>query len=197
MGEIKSALQIALERTKSVEVNKESVEANKFQKEGKSLVSKFLDDTTVNLGEGLKKYDKKQVQWVKEGIFQVLLANLVLPQEQLALKKARRVGEAFFLVIRDKRLLKSIFTQLESFFEEYIGEKERLRESLVQQYTPRLRQKEEELSKKMGGPVNIDVNSDPEFVSLLRKALSQLDDRYQAVLNQVKDQLSSIFQPKG
>jgi hypothetical protein len=197
MGEIKSALEIALERTKSVVVNKESVEANKFQKEGKSLVSKFLDDTTVNLGEGLKKYDKKQVQWVKEGIFQVLLANLVLPQEQLALKKARRVGEAFFLVIRDKRLLKSIFTQLESFYEEYIGEKERLRESLVQQYTPRLRQKEEELSKKMGGPVNIDVNSDPEFVSLLRKALSQLDDRYQAVLNQVKDQLSSIFQPKG
>lgn len=197
MGEIKSALEIALERTKSVEVNKESVKANKFQKEGKSLVSKFLDDTAVNLGEGLKEYDKKQVQWVKEGIFQVLLANLVLPQEQLALKKARRVGEAFFLVIRDKRLLKSIFTQLESFYEEYIGEKERLRESLVQQYTPRLRQKEEELSKKMGGPVNIDVNSDPEFVSLLRKALSQLDDRYQAVLNQVKDQLSSIFQPKG
>jgi hypothetical protein len=197
MGEIKSALEIALERTKSIEVNKESVEANKFQKEGKSLVSKFLDDTTVNLGEGLKKYDKKQVQWVKEGIFQVLLANLVLPQEQLVLKKAKRVGEAFFLVIRDKRLLKSIFAQLESFFEEYIGEKERLRESLVQQYTPRLRQKEEELSKKMGGPINIDVNSDPEFVSLLRKALSQLDDRYQAVLNQVKDQLSSIFQPKG
>ena len=101
MGEIKSALEIALERTKSVEVNKEFVEANKFQKEGKSLVSKFLDDTTVNLGEGLKKYDKKQVQWVKEGIFQVLLANLVLPQEQLVLKKARRVGEAFFLVISD------------------------------------------------------------------------------------------------
>ena len=93
--------------------------------------------------------------------------------------------------------MKSLFNQLEYFFEEYIGEKERLREALVQQYTPRLRQKEEELSKKIGGPINIDVNSDPEFVSLLRKALSQLDDRYQAVLNQVKDQLSSIFQPKG
>ena len=51
-----------------------------------------------------------------------------------------------------------------------------------------------ELSKKMGGPVNIDVNSDPEFVSLLRKALNQLDDRYQAVLNQAKEQLSSSYQ---
>ena len=197
MGEIKSALEIALERTKSVEVNKESVEANKFQKEGKSLVSKFLDDTTVNLGESLKKYDKKQVQWIKKGMFQVLLANLMLPQDQLVLTKVRRVGEAFSLVVPDKRLLKSIFTQLESFFEEYIGEKDRLREALVQQYAPRLKQKEEELSKKMGGPVNIDVNSDPEFVSLLRKALSQLDDRYQGVLNQVKDQLSSSFQSKG
>jgi len=197
MGEIKSALEIALERTKSVEVNRESVEANKFQKEGKSLVSKFFDDTTVNLEESLKKYDKKQVQWIKEGMFQVLLVNLMLPQDQPALTKVRRVGEALFPVMSDKRLLKSIFAQLESFFEEYIGEKDRLRESLVQQYTPRLRQKEEELSKKMGGPVNIDINSDPEFVSLLRKALNQLDDRYQGVLNQVKDQLSSSFRSKG
>ncbi len=107
------------------------------------------------------------------------------------------MGLSACLVTPDRRLLKSIFTQLESFFEEYMGEKDRLRESLVQQYTPRLRQKEEELSKKMGGPINIDVNSDPEFVSLLRKALSQLDDRYQGVLNQAKDQLSSSFRSKG
>ncbi len=197
MGEIKSALEIALERTKSFEVNKDSVEANKFQKDGKSLVSKFLDDTTVNLEESLKKYDKKQTQWVKEGMFQVLLANLMLPQDQLVLTKVRRIGEAFFLVTPDRRLLKSTFSQLESFFEEYMGEKDRLRESLVQQYAPRLKQKEEELSKRMGGPVNVDVNSDPEFVSLLRKALSQLDDRYQGVLNQAKDQLSSSFRSKG
>ena len=193
MGEIKSALEIALERTKSVEVNRETIEANKFQKEGKSLISKLLDDPSVNLEASLEKYDGKQAQWVKEGMFQVLLANLVLPQDQIALKKARRIGEAFFHVMGNKRNLKNIFAQLDSFFEEYIGEKERLREALAQQYAPRLKQKEEELSKKMGGPVNIDVNSDPEFVSLLRKTLNQLDDRYQAVLNQAKEQLSSIY----
>jgi hypothetical protein len=193
MGEIKSALEIALERTKSVEVNKESIEANKFQKEGKSLISKFLDNPSVNLEASLKKYDGKQAQWVKEGMFQVLLANLVLPQDQIAMKKVRQVGEAFFHVMGNQRNLKNIFAQLDSFFEEYIGEKERLREALAQQYAPRLKQKEEELSKKMGGPVNIDVNSDPEFVSLLRKTLNQLDDRYQAVLNQAKDQLSSFY----
>ena len=193
MGEIKSALEIALERTKSVEVNRETIEANKFQKEGKSLISKLLDDPSVNLEASLEKFDGKQAQWVKEGMFQVLLANLVLPQDQIALKKARRIGEAFFQVMGNKRNLKNIFAQLDSFFEEYIGEKERLREALAQQYAPRLKQKEEELSKKMGGPVNIDVNSDPEFVSLLRKTLNQLDDRYQAVLNQAKEQLSSIY----
>ncbi len=194
MGEIKSALEIALERTKSVEVNRETIEANKFQKEGKSLISKFLDDSSVNLEASLKRYGGKQAQWVKEGMFQVLLANLVLPQDQIALKKARRIGEAVLDVMGNKRNLKNIFAQLDSFFEEYIGEKERLREALTQQYTPRLKQKEEELSKKMGGPVSIDVNSDPEFLSLLRKTLNQLDDRYQAVLNQAKDQLSSIYQ---
>jgi hypothetical protein len=194
MGEIKSALEIALERTKSVEGNRESIEANKYRKEGKALVSKFLDDTSVNLKESLQKYEKKQLEWIKEGMFQVLLVNLVLPQDQLLLKKIRRVGEAFFFVITDTRFLKNVFSQLESFFEEYSGERERLREALIKQYAPRLKQKEEELSKKMGVPVNIDVSSDPEFNSMLRKALNQLEDRYQAVLNQVKEELSSSFQ---
>ena len=191
MGEIKSALEIALERTKSVEGNKDIVEADRYRKEGKQRISKFFDDTGFNLMEGLKGYDKKQMNWVGEGMVHVLLANLVLPLDQLGLKKLRRVGEAFFAISKNPKHQQSIFSQLDSFFAEYLEEKGRLREGLVAQYTPRLKQKEQELSKKMGMPVNIDIENDPEFNAVLRKTVSKMDEKYQSVLDQVKKDLSA------
>jgi hypothetical protein len=90
--------------------------------------------------------------------------------------------------------LDNLFSQLTSFFEEYLSERERLREGLEKQYTPRLRQKEEELSQKLGQPVHIDINSDPEFAELLRKTLAQLEEKYGSALGQAKQQLQTVFQ---
>jgi hypothetical protein len=194
MSRIKSALEIALERTQSVEADPEVLEVNRYRKEGKVLVSKFLEDTSFNFKESLKGYDKKTLTWVKGGMLEVLNANLVLPQDQLGLTKVKRLGEAFSALIRNRKLLDNMFSQLTGFFEEYLSEKDRVREGLEKQYEPRLRQKEEELSKKMGQPIHIDINSDPEYAEILRKSLAQLEMRYGVALTQAKDQLRSIFQ---
>ena len=192
MAEIKSSWEIALERTKEVEGNPEAVEADKYQKQGKMLVSKFLGDSSFDLKGNLKSFSGKTLNWVKDGMLQVLLANLVLPQEQLALTKIKRVGEAFYVFIRNTKMLTKMFSQLESFFEEYLAEKERYREAVEKHYAPRLKQKEEELSKKMGQPIHIDINADPEFAATLRKTMASLEEKYATVLGQVKDDLIAI-----
>ena len=96
------------------------------------------------------------------------------------------------LIQARKKMLRKMFAQLQSFFEEYIEEKDRYREAIEKQYAPRLRQKEEELSQKMGQPVHIDINSDPEFVALVRKNLAALEDKYATVLAQVKGDLQTM-----
>lgn len=197
MSRIKSALEIALEKTESVEADPEVLEVNRYRKEGKVLVSKFLEDTSFSFKESLKGYDKKTLTWVKGGMLEVLNANLVLPQDQLGLTKVKRLGEAFSALIRNRKLLDNMFSQLTGFFEEYLSEKDRVREGLEKQYEPRLRQKEEELSKKMGQPIHMDINSDPEYAEILRKSLAQLEMRYGDALTQAKDQLKSIFQDES
>ena len=194
MSEIKSALEIALERTKSVEADPQVVAESNFRKEGKMLISKFLENPDFDLAGSLKKYDGKNLGWVKKGMLEVLNANLILPQDQIGLKKIKTMGKAFSHLIRNRRLLDNLFSQLASFFEEYLSERDRLREALEKQYTPRLRQKEEELSQKLSQPVHIDINSDPEFAELLRKTLAQLEDKYGSALRQAKEQLVTIFQ---
>lgn len=194
MSEIKSAIEIALEKTKEVVGNKDILEEEKYRTEGKKLVSRFLSDESVNLSASLKEYDRKKIGWVRDGIRVILQANLVLPHDTLGLKALKRVGEAFLSLVTNKGMMKKMLNQMDSFFEEYTAERERLVSTVEKQYAPRLKQKEEELAKKMGQPVKIDPHSDPEFTNFMRRALNQIDEQYGKVLEQAKGEINAMLE---
>ena len=86
-----------------------------------------------------------------------------------------------------------IFSQLEGFFKEYIGERKRMVEALERQYAPRLKKKEEELSRQTGRPVKVNPAADPEFQSVVRQYLGQLDEKYSEVLDKAKEEIRTAF----
>lgn len=193
MGEIKSAIEIALEKTMGIDVDEKSIKADEYTKKGKMIISGFLDETENSLDGCFKGLEKEQIEWVKDGMFQTLLANLFLPNDPSAIAGLKRVEAGFLKIISNSKKLKLLFSQLEGFFSEYIEEKKRVREHIENQYLPRLRQKEEALSKQLGAPVHLNINSDPEFAKILGQNLSQFDSQYKAVLEQVKGELQSMF----
>ena len=192
MAIIKSALEIALEKTRNVEADKEALEANTYITEGKKAVSKFLYDESCNLNEYLEKYKNKRLSWFKEGMLQALLGNLKLPADEIALKQSKRAGEGLFPIIRDNKRLNKLLSQMEHFLGEYLEERKRVVAAVEQQYAPRLRQKEEELSRHTGAQVRIDPSQDPDFLKLLRQNLALLEDRYNKVLDQVKQEIKRM-----
>jgi len=193
MGVIKSAFEIAMENSKGIEANKELVETNRFRDEGKKLVSKLLEDTSFNIKEALKGYDKRQGAWVREGLIQSLLANLVLPVDEFATKNTKRIGEAVTAVVSDSKKVTMIFSQLDNFFKEYVSERKRVIEAIERQYAPKLKKKEEEMSRQLGRPVKINPAADPEYQSIVRQYLSQLDVKYSEVLEGAKEEIRTVF----
>lgn len=193
MGTIKSAYEIAMENSKSIEANKELVEQTRLRDEGKKLVSKIMDDASFDVKAALKAYDAAQVKLVKEGLLQSLLANLVLPLDELGATNTKRLGEAVAAIVSDAKKVNMIFSQLDGFFKEYIGERHRLVEAVEKQYAPKLRKKEDELSRQMGRPVKINPAADPEFQSIVRQYLSQLDVKYGEALDGAKEEIKAIF----
>ena len=193
MGVIKSALEIAMENSKGIEANKELVETNRLRDEGKKLVSRMLEDAAFDLKAVLKGYDTVQARLVREGLVQSLLANLVLPIDEFAMRDLKRIGEAVSLAVTDSRKVVTIFSQLDGFFKEYLGERKRLVETVERQYSQRLKKKEEDLSRQMGRPVKINPAADPEFQSMIRQYLSQLDVKYGEVLDGAKEEIRNIF----
>jgi 3-methyladenine DNA glycosylase Tag len=193
MGTIKSALEIAMENTKGIEGNKEIVEENRLREEGKKLVSKLFDDSSFKLKEALKGFDKNQIALIREGLIQSLLANLVLPSDELAQVRNRKISESIVSAVQETKRLNAMFSQLENFFKEFMDERKRLIEAVEKQYSQKLRKKEEEMSRQLGRPVKINPASDPEYQGMMRQYLGQLDAKYEEILSGAKEEIRSIF----
>ncbi len=193
MAIIKSAWEIALENTKGIEGDKTTLEANRFRDEGKKLAAKALDDPAFSLKEALKGFDRDKSTLVREGLIQSLLANLVLPIDELALRQNKRVGEAVASAVGEARKITAIFGQLENFFREYLEERKRLLDAVDRQYAPKLKKKEDEMSRQMGSRVRINPAQDPEYQAMVRGYLGQLDAKYEDVLTTTKEEIRQLF----
>ena len=190
---IKSSLEIALERTRDVQADPETLQASGFVTAGKKLVPQFLNDPEFSLARKVREHDGKERKWVSDGVFDALCSNLALPSDEYGLKRNRRAMEGFSAILRDQRRLRIMGQQLEQFFTEYFQERQQLKQNVDHQYAPRLEQKEEELARRTGSRVRVDPATDPEYIQLLRQQMALLEDRYGNVLQQVKQELSSMF----
>jgi phosphoenolpyruvate-protein kinase (PTS system EI component) len=196
MSEIKSALELALERTKDVKSDKESVRAYEMKQEGKRLVNKLMEDPSIDLKKTVKEYPGKDQKAVRDGFFEILSANLSLPSEKSDLQKLKPLQKGFEYATGDRKNVSYLFEQLEQLLNQYLDNKQQLIEHLRNQFSQRIRQKEEEASKQMGRQVRIDPSSDPEFARALNQNLGNLQNQYGGVIDQVKDQLRTLYEQR-
>ena len=193
MARIKSALEMALERTESVKSDKQSVELYELKREGKKIAGLFLDNPEgKSLESEIKKYPKDKQAAVRRGVFDILLAQVSLPYVKEDLKRLESVGKGLLLVVGDKRF-GALFAQLAQALEQYLGEVEQFDQAIKRQYAPKLRQKEEELARRTGRKIQLEPMQDPEFVALYNQNMNALKDRYQSAIEQVRAQASSLF----
>lgn len=197
MTEIKSALEIALARTKDIQGDKETLKINALKNDGKKLASTFLEPT-ADAGESevtskLKSLSGSDRKPFIEGFSSVLQANLTLPQSDDFSEKLTQLEKGFQAIIKEKKQVTYVFQQVSQFFEQYFQARDQLEAGVKEQYEPKLREKERALEQQMGAKVALTHEQDPEFLALLSKNYSRLDEQYTQALQQVKDQLKQML----
>lgn len=193
MAHIKSALEIAMERTEGIKADKSSIKAHETKLKARKTVSDFLSEPgnkELDLGKYLKKLPGDEKKWAMEGMSEILSANLVLPKDDSYKERLSAVSQAYSAICKERRQVAHIFAQIEQFFEQYLQNRDQVQQSLETQYAPQLQAKQKELAKQFGAEVQLSPMQDPEFVNLLQKNLARLEKQYQEALNQVKAQLS-------
>ena len=195
MAKIKSALEIALEKTESVKSDKGSIGQFEAKQKGKKLANEFLEEKIKSLEDEIKKASKDEQASLKQGIFDVLIAQIILPGVEEDLKRIENAGRGINAVIGGKRFAE-IAKQLLQVMKQYLNEAAQYEEAIKRQYAPKLRQKEEELSRRLGRPVKLDPFQDPEFAAFFNQNMNALKGNYQAAADEAKEEATRLFEAK-
>jgi len=195
MGKIKSALEIALERTESVKSNKGSIGLFEAKQKGKKLANEFLEGTVESLANEIKKLSKDERVNLVQGIFDILITQINLPAAKEELQRIERAGQGLHQVIGIKSF-GEVVKQMGHVLNQYLEEAAKYDEAIKRQYAPKLRQKEEEIARRMGRQVKLDPFQDPEFVSFYNQNMNALKANYETVVNEFKGEAARFFEEK-
>ncbi len=198
MSKIKSALELALERTAGVEIDKEAVRKDEYTRKGKSTAGKYLGNPKAfSLNDEIQALKGDEQTWFKEGIIGTLLANLTLPRYESDLSRYPPIADALKSIGKKKgpeaENLTYLLDQYDDLFKQYLQNILQLEEQLKTRWEPRLRQKEQQLKQQTGQAVRLTPEQDPEFAKVLTEEFSRLDAQYTEILSKGKEEIRKLL----
>jgi hypothetical protein len=194
MTHIKSALELALEKTDAIKSDKSALAAAEGKEEGKKLAAAFFQDPKMDLAAALKNIAPDKLAAVKEGFLQIILANLSLPKTEEDIKKLDPIASALLVLTGNKKDIVSLKSQLAQFFQQWLDDKKHLDDALRQQLGPMLRQKEAQLAQQLGRAIKIDPRTDPDYMKAYNKNMGNLENQYGNALAQAKEDIEKLAQ---
>jgi len=192
MARIKSALEIALERTESVKSDKDSIDQFEAKQRGKKLAGMFIAGE-CDLAKEIKNTQAEHQKSLKQGIFELLVSQISLPASAEDEPRIEAVGKGLQTVIKNSEFA-HLYGQFAQAILKFQKDCEKYEEAIHAQYAPKLRQKEEELSRRLGSAVRIDPFKDPEFVNFYNQNMNALKAKYQAIVDEVREEAKRVFE---
>jgi len=195
MGGIKSAIEIAMEKTEKLDKATEEERLRwKYIPEGEKLAAQYLKQDCNLVGE-MSKYEVNVAKYVREGASDILIRNMSLPKNDSAKSNNRRAMDGLKNLKSDKVGVENVFSQIRHIFNHYVGQGEQQRkqayESLKTKYESSIQQAiQQEMGSLMG--IKIDVESHPQFQEEWLRTQAQLDAQYIKHLDEYKKELESI-----
>lgn len=195
MGEIKSAREIAIEKVAGLgEATEEERLRWKYVPEGSRLAARYIAED-CNLVLELGKYDEKMKEYIIEGLSDILIRNISLPDSDLVKKRNRRAMDGLKAVKSDRVGLENVYSKIRRIFDHYqdMGEQQRNQAylSLKTEFEAQVRQAlQQQLGSLVG--IKIDVEKQPQFQTEWQRRLAQLDSEYLMLLDELRQELAAI-----
>ena len=195
MGDIKSAREIAMEKVEKLdEVTDEERLKWKYVPEGERLAAGYLKQD-CNLVVELGKYEDKVRRYIVEGVGEILIRNIDLPVSDLAKRNSKRAMDGLKILKSDKVAVENVYSKIRSISNHYVeqGEQQKKQayESLKAEFGAKM---QKALQQQFGSSVGVemDVEGQPQFQEEWRRLQIQIDSQYLKLLEENKQELSSI-----
>ena len=188
MSKIRSAWEIALEKTENIEIDRDKLRKEENMRKARSLAGSFLNgDEQMTVSDLEKQYA------AKEGIKLSLMQNITLSTEEDVTNRYEKLLSLASLVSKGNEDVTALMNQIVSFLRQYPQHRKQLVEQLKQHFAPMLEQKAAQLKEKYGQDVPLSAENDPEFLKIAQQNLDQLAKQYEDTLRDAKEKLDALL----
>ncbi len=198
MSKIKSALELALERTADITIDKEALRKEDFIRKGKTAAGQYLSEPeSISLKEQAEALKKEEKAWFREGVMETLLANLALPHYETEMERLPLIVEGIKSLASGRRTdipnLEYMLNQIAELFRQFLQSLTELENQLAAQWEGRLRQKEELLRQQTGRSLHLTPEQDPDYLKTLSEEMARMETQYTEILTQGKNELRNLL----
>lgn len=174
MSRIKSAWELALEKTEGMTFDEEKLKTDSLIKEGMALAGSYLANIDMSLDQLKQKLSQvkpEDMATFRKGMANVVISNIVLPQDALYSMRFERLCQVAGVL--DSASGDSLM-QLKDFLDGYLQQKEEFAQSIQQK-------------------LQADQVDPSQFSQIIQQNLKRLDAQYQETLDRTKQTLENAL----
>lgn len=192
MGKIRSALEIAMEKTENIAIDENKIRQNQEDDKIRRIAGEYLakEERDDSLLKTLEDHDGVALKRALKGL---LLSSLSLPTYEVTDDRFSRLRAIMERVMGDNRNAMDLYGRITDFLMQYPKHRKQLLDALKKQLEPMLEEKSEELSKKLGREIHLSVEEDKETLEIIEQNLERLEKQYSENLDQAKKSLEAFF----
>ncbi len=189
MSRIKSAWEIALEKTEGMEIDQEKIRHNSTIDKIRRIAGTYITDNEESKESLKNKLKEFSPSLLKEALSQTVLNSLVLPQDDTGLDEKREKIAAIITLAFPDGEITGLYNEIASHLMQYPKHKEELVKKLKDQIEPMLREKEAQMREKYGQSVHLTLENDKEAMEMVKSYIDRLNQQYQEVLDEGKAEM--------
>jgi hypothetical protein len=192
MAEIKSALELALEKAERYgKASPQEMQEVKWQEQARHLAAEFLREK-IDLEPELKKLPSEAQTALTKYVKEILLRNINLPREGVADDANKRAQAGILQVTRDKKAAQRLLQEINQIFTSYEQVRQNALQQLKAQFNAQLDSVRKSLEAQMHRPLNVDVENTPQFQEQWRAFEAQLNQQFEPLLDKHKAMLATL-----
>ena len=189
MAEIKSALELALEKAEQYgRASKEELTRDQYRDQGRQLAVNFLRNG-VDLDAALAGLSPPAQPEARTAIKEVLLRNIILPRDGEIDPRMAHALEGLALAAQDRKAMARQKAELEQILQNFLQVRSNAFQQLKARFGAGIGQMQRAMEAQMRQRVNLEVEHLPQFQEEWRKFQGQLLDQFEPMLEQLKERM--------
>ena len=193
MAEIKSALELALEKAEQYgRATKEDLRQDKFKEQGRQWAVQYLKEEEVDLEKEVANLPPEGQASARLAMKEVFLRNITLPKEETVDPRQGRALQGVMVSATNKKGMARLTQEIDQLFQQFLMARNNAYQQLKTSFGHTLGNYTRALEAQLKSKVRLEVEQLPEFQQEWRKFEGNLISQFEPVLEDRKRQMLNL-----